>query len=205
MSIELYGPLAGGNKITRDGLEQFVQEMEYMRRLGLRSFYEILFRTMLNISQLPREIISYSTNSISSGTNLEDTNYNLTTLGIGVGDTIFNITDNSTATVSSITTNNIVTTQLSGGNDNTWENGDEWRLNTSVTVNATRHGFLTDVMSSNSLITKIMVSSATEYLKIGQLPNSTYSENVLLRETPDGARKTKIQNIINALKDVRSF
>jgi hypothetical protein len=62
-----------------------------------------------------------------SGTLLVDT-------GIGsgdieAGDRIHNVTDDSYATVLTVNANNLVTTQLLGGTDNTWANGDTYQSN----------------------------------------------------------------------------
>ncbi len=132
MSVELYGPLAAGTTITQDGYEQFVRELEILRRIDMNKFYQLMFKTLLNTVDVPD--------------------------------------DSKTST-----------------------------------VNATRHGIVTDVMSSTSLITKTMELSALESLKMGQLPKTTYAENVLLRETVKGSpRETKIINAISALRGIES-
>ena len=53
-------------------------------------------------------------------------------LGVSVGDLIENVTDGSVATIKSVSTNSIVTTDLRGGSGNTWDNTDVWAINRFV-------------------------------------------------------------------------
>lgn len=48
--------------------------------------------------------------------------------GIAVGDIIHNITDGSQAVVVAVNANDITTTELRGGSDNTWQNSDSWAV-----------------------------------------------------------------------------
>lgn len=66
--------------------------------------------------------------STGSGTTLNDTG----ALGsLAVGDFIHNLTDGSSAVVTSISgaPNSVTTTPLEGGSDNTWQSGDIWVVN----------------------------------------------------------------------------
>lgn len=69
--------------------------------------------------------------SLGTSTALNDTGIQaaLTAGGFGVGDIIENVTDGSYAIIKSVSTNQIVTTRLKGGSDNTWQNNDVWAVN----------------------------------------------------------------------------
>lgn len=45
-----------------------------------------------------------------------------------VGATVYNITDGSSATITAIAGNTVITAALAGGTDNDWDNGDEYRI-----------------------------------------------------------------------------
>lgn len=65
-----------------------------------------------------------------SSTALNDTGIGAS--GIAVRDIIENVTDGSFAVVTQVNTNDIVTTPLIGGTDNTWDSADVWRVNRFV-------------------------------------------------------------------------
>ena len=52
--------------------------------------------------------------------------------GVAVGDWIENVTDGSVALVVAVNTDDVTTTPLKGGSDNTWESSDVWRVNSFV-------------------------------------------------------------------------
>lgn len=64
----------------------------------------------------------------ANGLTLEDTNNNFINVNISVGSSIFNTTDNSSGTISSVSANQITVFSLSGGTDNTFETGDSYRV-----------------------------------------------------------------------------
>jgi len=79
-------------------------------------------------------------NSGGSTTELNCTGI-LALIGAGaVGKPIRNVTDNSLAFIKSITTNQVVTTPLLGGSDNTWQNSDEWQIDECVLTLAKLNG-----------------------------------------------------------------
>lgn len=207
MSVELYGPLASGSTISKDGIEQFVDELETLREINKRLFYEIVIKKLLNVTNVPNSIIGRVTSKLNTSINIGDSANDFQRLNIQSGDTITNLTDESSATIVSVVdSNNLITTTLSGGDDNTWQTGDEWQVITSISTNNQRHALVTDVTNSDSLITKVMETSAIEYLKKGKLPRTTHAENVLLRETEDGSEKeTKIQDLLDALRLIQSI
>jgi len=45
-----------------------------------------------------------------------------------IGATVYNITDGSSATITAIAGNTVITAALAGGTDNDWDNGDEYRI-----------------------------------------------------------------------------
>lgn len=65
--------------------------------------------------------------SAGTGTELNDTGIGSGTLQ--VGDVIRNTTDLSYAWIKSISANQVITTQLTGGSDNTWQSADNWVSN----------------------------------------------------------------------------
>ena len=65
-----------------------------------------------------------------SSTALNDTGIGAS--GIAVRDIIENVTDGSFAVVTQVNTNDIVTTPLIGGSDNTWQSADVWAVNRFV-------------------------------------------------------------------------
>lgn len=67
--------------------------------------------------------------SLGSSTVLNDTGIQAALGTFGVGDIIENVTDGSYAIIKSVSTNQIVTTRLKGGSDNTWQNSDVWAVN----------------------------------------------------------------------------
>jgi hypothetical protein len=70
-----------------------------------------------------------------TSTSLQDTANDFTALDIEVGDTVRNTTDGSWAVVDEITdADNIVTTPLSGGSDNTWTSGDTYSFHDLATT-----------------------------------------------------------------------
>ena len=76
---------------------------------------------------------SYACTGGGSSTSLQDTVNDFTALDIVVGDTVENVTDGSSAAVVTITdSDDITTTALSGGSDNTWTSGDTYRFRSKV-------------------------------------------------------------------------
>jgi hypothetical protein len=102
----------------------------------------------------------------NSGTVLEDTGafVGFPTAGLKIGDVILNTTDNSWAVVvDAIDGNQLQTTQLADGTDNTWQSGDTWDSNlvpfATTTSDRTYVGLIDEVIdsgvaqeASNSLI-----------------------------------------------------
>lgn len=74
----------------------------------------------------------YNGTTTSGGTNVALNATSIGASGVAVGDIIENATDGSYAVVTTVNTNDLVTTPLRGGTDNTWDSGDEWRVNTFV-------------------------------------------------------------------------
>lgn len=72
------------------------------------------------------EIFRGTTTSDGTSTTMNKTGIGSTT--IAVGDFIENITDGSHAFVLAVNTNSLTTTSLSGGSDNTWQNGDTYAV-----------------------------------------------------------------------------
>jgi len=64
----------------------------------------------------------------SGGTSTTLNSTGIGATGVAVGDSIENITDGSVAFIVTVNTNDLVTTRLKGGSDNTWENSDEWNV-----------------------------------------------------------------------------
>lgn len=75
---------------------------------------------------------TYNGTATSAGTNNTLNSTGIGASGFAVGDQIYNVTDGSWATVVTINTNDIVTTELRGGSGNTWDNSDEWVVNPFV-------------------------------------------------------------------------
>lgn len=75
---------------------------------------------------------TYGGTATSGGTSTALNDTGIGASGFAVGDIIENITDGSYAVVLTINTNDIVTTPLVGGSDNTWQNGDVWAINRFV-------------------------------------------------------------------------
>lgn len=79
-------------------------------------------------------------------TSLLDINVDFTTMGLGPGMAILNVTDGSSCSILSITVNDITTTNLIGGSDNTWQLGD------SYNILAGEYGIITDWSSEDQTI-----------------------------------------------------
>lgn len=84
--------------------------------------------------------------SLGSSTSLPRTGAAAGLTNISVGDPIYNITDGSQAWVIAINTNDIETTPLHGGTDNTWESSDAFVVNPFVVTLNSRdaNGNITD-------------------------------------------------------------
>jgi hypothetical protein len=96
--------------------------------------------------------VSGSATSTGSGTALVSTTTNFLTADIEEGDTIRNTTDGSFAMVDEITdADNIITTPLQGGTDNTWESGDGFSL----------HDLATTLISGTDLVDVPLFNGAT--------------------------------------------
>lgn len=80
----------------------------------------------------------------------------LNSTGIGakvtVGDFIYNVTDGSHAFIKTVNTNDIVTTALQGGSDNTWDNSDVWVVNPFVVTFNKRNASGVITQSEKALI-----------------------------------------------------
>jgi hypothetical protein len=63
-----------------------------------------------------------------NATTLTDTTVDFTTLGLVAGMTVNNVTDGSTAAVSSVATNSVTITTLTGGSANTFSAGDSYEI-----------------------------------------------------------------------------
>ena len=84
---------------------------------------------------LPSEVTFACTGGSSGATVLEDTVNNFVTLNMEEGDTIRNDTDGSWAIIDEITgTDDIITTPLTGGSDNTWTSGDFYSVHQLATT-----------------------------------------------------------------------
>src|SRR5690606_37820101 len=79
-----------------------------------------------NGAKFPSPIKGAAT-SVGNATTLNATG--IMAAGVQVGDHIYNITDGSFATVRVVTDNQVLTTDLEGGADNTWSDEDEWVVN----------------------------------------------------------------------------
>ena len=78
-------------------------------------------------------VVSYACTGGGTSTSLQDTVNSFTALNIATGDTVENVTDGSSATVTTITdADNIITAALSGGSDNTWTSGDTYSFKSKV-------------------------------------------------------------------------
>lgn len=60
--------------------------------------------------------------------------------GVVVGDAILNLTDLSYSIITAVNTDDIETTDLEGGTDNTWQNSDKWVVNPFVLTLTARSG-----------------------------------------------------------------
>lgn len=63
-----------------------------------------------------------------TGSELDDTAVDFTTMGLVAGMAILNVTDGSSCSIVTIAANAITTTALSGGSDNTWTVGDSYNI-----------------------------------------------------------------------------
>ena len=64
----------------------------------------------------------------ANGLTLEDTNNNFTDINVSPGTTIFNTTDGSSGSITSVSANQITVSSLSGGTDNSFQAGDNYRI-----------------------------------------------------------------------------
>jgi hypothetical protein len=79
--------------------------------------------------------VTYNCTGGGTGTSLQDTVHNFTTLNIREGDTVRNTTDGSWAVVDEIVSaTQITTTPLQGGADNTWTSGDTYSFHKLATT-----------------------------------------------------------------------
>ena len=74
----------------------------------------------------------YSGTTTSGGTSTTMNKTGIGASGIAVGDFIENTTDGSHAYVVTVNTDSLVTTELQGGSDNTWQNADGYRVNSFI-------------------------------------------------------------------------
>src|SRR5262245_43271028 len=83
------------------------------------------------------DTVTDTTSALGTSTSLIDAGQNFLTDGkVKVGDTVFNLTDGSSAKVLSVANGSLTTTPLTGGTDNTWGSGDSYRTAHLVTVKA---------------------------------------------------------------------
>lgn len=98
-----------------------------------------------------------------------------------IGDIIANHTDGSWAVVTATGTNSVTTTPLIGGNDNTWQNGDEWRYNefvatlTNETVNT--NGTITTNKREKILVKNVATDTLTVVRGYDGSTAQTFSAN----------------------------
>lgn len=81
----------------------------------------------------------YSGTTSSGGTSTTLNKTGIGSSGIAAGDYIENFTDGSSAFVLTVNTDSLVTTELQNGSDNTWQNGDAYRVNPFVGTLNTRN------------------------------------------------------------------
>lgn len=74
----------------------------------------------------------YSGTTTSGGTSTTMDKTGIGASGVVAGDFIENTTDGSHAYVVTVNTDNLVTTELQGGSDNTWQNADGYRVNSFI-------------------------------------------------------------------------
>jgi hypothetical protein len=74
----------------------------------------------------------YTASATSGGTSTTLNSTGIGASGVAVGDYIHNVTDDSWATIETVSSNSITTTKLKGGTTNSWSNSDVWRVNEVV-------------------------------------------------------------------------
>ena len=117
-----------------------------------------------------------------TGTNMEDTNNDLTALNIVEGDTIRNETDKSWATVIKVASaDNIYTTQLVGGADNTWTSGDNYSLHNLATTYSSADTIYVPIMNEE---TDVAGSTSMSYNYSTDVPI-----RVRIRLSPSGSTR----------------
>jgi len=103
--------------------------------------------------------VTFACTGGGTGQLLQDTVNDFTALDIVRGDTVRNVTDGSWANVKTITdSDNIVTTELQGGSDNTWTSGDTYsfhRLATTLVsgTDQVRLTYMNDVTNGSGVVT----------------------------------------------------
>jgi len=128
----------------------------------------------------------------SNGLTLEDTSNNFTNVDISVGTTIFNTTDSSSGTITSVSANQITVSSLIGGTDNIFEVGDSYQIDGDpILYDASadftvyeRHSY---VIQNNTLEVDLGVS------KIQGVISDTIDVNTLVAKSYVGSSSTPIQ------------
>jgi Ca2+-binding RTX toxin-like protein len=86
-------------------------------------------KTGLTITESGNPGVFSATTSAGTGTTLNDSGQNFLANGLAKpGDTIYNLSDGSKATIVTLGNGTLTTTPLSGGSDNTWQSGDSYSL-----------------------------------------------------------------------------
>jgi hypothetical protein len=107
---------------------------------GLAGGTDNLFQT--NDVYLIRSNYGVATNAAQSATQLDDSNKNFVTMGVQVGDTIRNLTDDSIGTITTVNATSLVVDQLDFGTNNVFSVGDRYTLSRFNAVSGTREGHL---------------------------------------------------------------
>ena len=118
----------------------------------------------------------YSGTATSGGTSSTLNSTGIGSSGVAVGDHIHNVTDDSWATIESVSSNSVTTSKLKGGSDNTWQNADVWRVNEFVATIATL-----DADDNDSAYEEVLISGrSTDTLTVatgGRGFNSTTAQS----------------------------
>lgn len=85
-----------------------------------------------------------SSTTSSGGTNVTLNKTGIGATGVVAGDFIENVTDGSHAFILAVNTDSVITTELQNGSDNTWQNGDTYRVKSFIaTLNKRSSGVMT--------------------------------------------------------------
>jgi hypothetical protein len=124
----------------------------WFRVLHPTTFSEQMYRYASYLTStftLPTKVGPHACSGGGTGRLLQDTVRNLTSIGIEVGDTIRNETDGSWCIAKEVVdADNVITTQLQGGTDDTWSSGDTWSINSLAFAYGTTETVYVPVLSS---------------------------------------------------------